>query len=114
LSTLEQFEQAERAYTAIVEALPTESESHKALAEIRQSQGRWDNAIVHWRQVARIRELEPTGLLKLAAAQIHQKQWDAADATTDKLRSRSWPSRFSNVESQTRDLENQIERGRSK
>ena len=114
LSTLGKPEQAERAYTAIVEMLPAESESHTALAEIRQRQGHWDDAIVHWQQVARIRELEPTGLLKLAAAQIHQKQWDAADATTDKLRSRSWPSRFSNVESQTRELENQIERGRSK
>ena len=68
--------EAERAYTSIVELLPSESESHTLLAEIRQRQDRWDEAILHWQQVARIRALEPTGLLKLAEAQIHQKQWD--------------------------------------
>ncbi len=64
------------------------------LAEIRQQQNRWDEAIVHWQQVARIRALEPTGLLKLAEAQIHQQLWDDADATVRQLESRTWPSRF--------------------
>ena len=69
-------EEAERAYTSIVEVLPSESESHTLLAEIRQRQNRWDEAIVQWEQVARIRSLEPTGLLKLAEAQIHQQRWE--------------------------------------
>ena len=102
----------ERAYTSIVEMLPSESESHAMLAEIREGQDRWDDAIVHWRQVARIRALEPTGLLKLAAAQIHQRQWDAAMETLRTLDTKGWPARFGNVHDQVRDLERQIERQR--
>ena len=58
--------------------LPNESESHALLAEIREKQDRWPEAIAHWERVAEIRALEPTGLLKLAAAQIHEKAWDQA------------------------------------
>ncbi len=113
LGELEQPGQMERAYTSIVEALPAESESHALLAQIRQKQDRWDEAIVQWRQVARIRELEPTGLLGLAAAQIHQRQWDAAAETLQKL-DKGWPPRFSNVEDEIRKLREQIEKGRKR
>jgi predicted Zn-dependent protease len=102
--------EAERAYTSIVEALPSESESHTLLAEIRQKQHRWPEAISHWEQVARIRSLEPTGLLKLAAAQIHEKQWTQARATLRKLDTRSWPARFGDVHAQVRALENRIDK----
>jgi tetratricopeptide (TPR) repeat protein len=109
---LGQDEQAERAHTSIVEALPNESEGHTMLAEIRQQQDRWDEAIVHWEEVARIRELEPTGLLKLAEAQVHVGHWKAADDTVRRLRQRTWPQRFRDVESRTRELERRIEAGR--
>jgi predicted Zn-dependent protease len=104
--------QAERAYTSIVEMLPNESEGHAALAEVRQKQNRWNDAIGHWQQVARIRALEPTGLLKLAEAQIHQKRWDAAADTLRKLESKSWPSRFGDLGPQVRQLWQRIEQGR--
>jgi hypothetical protein len=104
--------EAERAYTSIVEMLPAESESHAALAEIRQIQNRWNEAIDQWRQVARIRALEPTGLLKLAEAQIHRQLWDDADATVRQLESRTWPSRFGDADNQTRQLRQRIELGR--
>ena len=104
--------EAERAYTSIIEALPNESESHTMLAEIRQSQGRWSDAIPHWQQVAQIRALEPTGLLKLAEAQIHEKQWDAAMESVRKLRARTWPDRFGDVDAQARNLERQVEETR--
>jgi len=104
--------QAERAYTSIVEMLPNESEGHAALAEVRQKQNRWDDAILHWQQVARIRALEPTGLLKLAEAQVHQKQWDAAADTLRKLESKSWPTRFGDLGPQIRQLWQQIDQGR--
>ncbi|MHB1035082.1 MAG: VIT domain-containing protein [Pirellulales bacterium] len=107
-------QEAERAYTTIVEMLPNESESHTLLAEIRERQNRWDDAIAHWQEVARIRALEPTGLLKLAAAQIHQRQWAEAAATIEKLNAKGWPSRFGDVVSQTRDLERKTEDGRKK
>ena len=103
---------AERAYTSIVEMLANESESHAALAEIRQRQNHWNDAIQEWRQVARLRTLEPTGLVKLAEAQIHQQLWDDAEATVRQLQSRTWPSRFNDVENQTWQLRQKIEQGR--
>jgi tetratricopeptide (TPR) repeat protein len=100
--------EVERAYTSIVEMLPQESEGHALLAEIRQQQNRWGEAIAEWEQVARIRALEPTGLLKLTEAQIHERQWKQATETIKKLRSRSWPARFGDVEQQIRNLEQRI------
>jgi tetratricopeptide (TPR) repeat protein len=106
--TLERPRDAERAYTSIIEALPTESESHALLAEIRQTQERWPEAIEQWGEAARLRALEPTGLLRLAGAQIHEKQWPAARETLRKLNSTSWPPRFGDVRNQVRELERQI------
>jgi tetratricopeptide (TPR) repeat protein len=111
LEALNRPREVERAYTSVVEMLPNESEGHALLAEVRQEQGRWAEAIPHWEQVARIRALEPTGLLKLAAAQVHERQWDKAAETVRKLRSRGWPARFNNTEQQTRELEQQITSG---
>jgi hypothetical protein len=54
--------------------------------------------------------LEPTGLLKLTAAQIHEKQWDKARESLRKLQMRSWPPRFSDVENQIRKLEEKLAR----
>ena len=100
---------AERAYTSIVEALPSESESHALLAEIREKQHRWPEAIIQWEQVARIRELEPTGLIRLAAAQIHEGQWDAARATLRKIDTTTWPPRFNDALRQAREMQKQFE-----
>jgi tetratricopeptide (TPR) repeat protein len=85
---------AERAATSIIESAPGEAESHQAMAEVRQEQNRWDEAIPHWKQVAELRRLEPTGLLGLAAAQIHEKQFADARATVKKLQQTEWPTRF--------------------
>ncbi len=97
--------ETERAATSIIEAAPNEAENHAALAELRQQQNRWDEAIPHWEQVAELRRLEPTGLLKLAAAQVHQKHWESARVTLTKLRRTEWPSRFNNVTNETTQLE---------
>jgi hypothetical protein len=104
---------AERAYTSIVEALPSESESHAMLAEVRQNQGRWPEAITQWEQVARIRALEPTGLLKLAAAQVHERRWDEAALSVARLKVRAWPARFGDVGGEVRKLEAQIQEGKA-
>jgi Flp pilus assembly protein TadD len=108
-TALELPREAERANTSIVEALPSESESHALLAEIRQKQNRWPEAIVQWEQVARIRALEPTGLLRLAAAQVHEQQFPAARETLKKLDTTPWPPRFGDVHNQVRELERQME-----
>jgi len=57
--------QQERALTGMVEMKPNEADSHAKLAEIRERQNRWPDAIHHWRHVVRIRSLEPTGLVRL-------------------------------------------------
>ncbi len=106
--------EAERAYTSIVEMLPNESESHAALAEVREKENRWSEAISHWERVAQIRSLEPTGLLKLAAAQIHERAWDSAANSLHKLRTQNWPQRFTDVQQQTRALEKKLEEQRMK
>jgi predicted Zn-dependent protease len=108
----DQPKEAERAYTSAVEVMPAESEGHALLAEIRQEQNRWPEAVTQWEQVARIRALEPTGLLKLAAAQIHLRQWEQAEQTLGKLHGRQWPQRFGNVAQEVRDLEGKIKAGR--
>jgi tetratricopeptide (TPR) repeat protein len=95
--TLGRTDDAERARTGMVEALPNESEGHAMLAEIRQGQNRWAEAISEWRRVAAIRSLEPTGLLSQAKAQVHEKQWAEALACAKKLLAREWPPRFGDV-----------------
>ena len=104
----EQPAEAERAVTSIIEAGPQEAENHTALAEIRQRQDRWDEAIDQWRKVAKLRALEPTGLLRLAEAQIHQKQWDGARQSIEKLQRSEWPTRFGDVNFQTRQLQERL------
>ncbi len=105
---------AERAYSSIVEVLPSEAASHALLAEVRQQQDRWPDAIGHWQQVAQIRSLEPTGLLRLAAAQIHQRQWDQAGESVSQLRAHVWPVRFTDVNAEIGRLQREIAAGRSK
>jgi tetratricopeptide (TPR) repeat protein len=100
--------EAERAYTSIVEVQPAEAETHALLAEVREKQERWADAIAQWEQVARLRALEPTGLLKLAAAQMHEKQWNEAAETLRKLAAQSWPQRFGDVRQQVRTLEERM------
>jgi tetratricopeptide (TPR) repeat protein len=112
LADLHEEHESERAYTSIVEVLAAEAESHTLFAEIRESQNRWSDAIGEWRQVARLRALEPTGLLRLTTAQIHEKEWAAAAETVRQLRAKSWPPRFEKAQEQIQDLERQIKQGK--
>jgi tetratricopeptide (TPR) repeat protein len=106
-----QHENAERAYTSIAEMQPNESESHTMLAEIRQSQNRWPEAIDQWQQIVRIRALEPTGFLRLAEAQIHEERRENALQTIDTLLGKDWPNRFGNVHQQAQALKSRIASG---
>ncbi len=114
LAELQRPAEAERANTSTVELSPNESEGHAMLAEIREKQNRWAEAIAHWERVAQIRALEPTGLLKLAEAQIHEKSWIKAGESLRKLRNQKWPEQFKEVARQTRDLEKRLEEGSRK
>jgi predicted Zn-dependent protease len=107
-AALEDTVNAERANTSIVEATPNEAEGHKLLAEIRQKQNRWAEAIPHWEQVNAIRSLEPEGLIGLAGAQLHLKQYEAATATLQKLRAKTWPAHITDVPGRIKALEDQL------
>lgn len=89
-------EQAERAATTIIETAPNEAEHHESLAKIRDSQKRFEAAVLHWQKVAELRSLEPNGLINLAKAQLRAEQPDAAQKTIDRLQKTEWPSRFEN------------------
>ncbi|MDZ7617363.1 MAG: tetratricopeptide repeat protein [Patescibacteria group bacterium] len=104
--------QAERAFTSIVEALPEEAESHALLAQVRQGQDRWSDAVPHWERVAQLRALEPQGLLGLAGALVHLERWDAAAEALEKLDAQPWPNRFGDVRGQTRALWRKVEAGK--
>ncbi len=93
--------EAERAATSIVEALPTEAESYQALAQIREGQSRWSEAVELWKKAAELRALEPTGLLGLANAQIEAKQFTECEATLDRLTKTKWDARFNDVKHRT-------------
>jgi tetratricopeptide (TPR) repeat protein len=103
---------AERAATSLVESAPLEAENHQALAELRQNQNRWPEAIPEWEQVAEFRKLEPTGLIRLSAALVHEKQFDRAQRTVDQLRQKAWPSRFDPAMNELFQIEQQIRSGR--
>jgi len=106
--------EAERAASSIIEAGPHEAENQAAMAELRQKQGRWTEAIDHWREAAELRRLEPTNLIKLIEAELHAKQWRAARESLDKVQKTEWPSRFANVQNDLRRLLNELpkEKGR--
>lgn len=99
---------AERAATSIVESAPNEAEHHAALAELRQTQDRWNEAIPHWEQVAELRKLEPTGLIQLAKALVHVKQFGRAKEILAQYRKKEWPSRFDNLQEEVRRLETSL------
>ncbi len=104
--------QAERAATSIVEVAPLEAEHQQALAELRQKQGRWQDAVLLWRRAAELRSLEPTGLIGLANAQVEAGQPAAAQETLQQLREQEWPSRFdSELSTRLPELQRQIEAG---
>jgi predicted Zn-dependent protease len=102
--------EAERAFTSMVEMQPNESESHAALAEVREKQKRWPEAIAHWQRVAELRSLEPTGLVRLAAAEIGAGRYEAAVKTLAKVRNQSWPPRFDADLDKARELERKLEK----
>jgi hypothetical protein len=95
-------EQAERAATSIIEASPNEAEYHAAFAKIRTRKKQHAEAARHWRQVAKLRSLEPNGLINLSKAQVQAEQIEAARATIKRLESTDWPNRF------TTDVENAV------
>jgi len=95
---------AERAWTSLAEAKPNEADGHRRLAQHREEEQRYDDAIVQWRQVVRIRTDEPVGWLSLAKAQLKAGRTEKARATLKHVLSRKWDARFGDVHDKARKL----------
>jgi predicted Zn-dependent protease len=100
---------AERVYTNLVETMAQESESHEALAKVREGQRRLPEAAEQWQQVIRIRSKEPTGYLGLARVLVQQKDRGGAVDVLQKILGGDWESRFGDVKSEARSLLKQAE-----
>jgi hypothetical protein len=90
--------------------MPNESESHQALAEIRQKQERWSEASLHWRQVIRVRTNEPQGYLGLVRTLMKTEKFKEAGEVIAQILQRKWPSRFGNVHGQAKQFLRELER----
>ncbi len=100
----EQPEESRRVLTGMVEVLPGEASSHRALAEAFQEQGRGREAILQWKHVVRLRAEDPQGYLDLARAHLKEGQLLQAGRVVAKLLSTDWHPDFSYVEDQARQL----------
>ena len=100
--------QAERAATSMVEAAPNDANHHAALAEWREQQNRWDEALQHWQQFIKQRRLDPTGLVRLAKVQLKLNQTPAARETLKQLESTTWPPRYNTIPEDIRQLKEKL------
>ncbi len=105
---MKQPENAERAFTNLVEMMPQESESHQALAAVRREQSRWAEEALQWRHVIRIRTREPGGYLGLAQALISGGEKEEARAVLEKAVATDWPARFDNERNKAREMLQQL------
>lgn len=95
---------AERVHTNLVETMAQESESHEALARVRENQQRLPEAAEQWQQVIRIRSQEPTGYLGLARVLVRQKDRKGAVEVLQKVLGGDWEKRFGDVKAEARSL----------
>ena len=98
---------AERAFTSVVEVTRGDAEGLVLLANVRERQDHWADAIPLWEQANATRPLEPEGLLGLAAARIHLKRFEPARETLRKLLAKEWPTR-NDVRQKVAELESKI------
>lgn len=97
-------EESKRVLTGMVEVLPGEASSHRALAEALQEQGEKGEAIVQWEHVVRLRGEDPQGYLDLARAQLADGRLLQAGLVLAKLMKTEWHPDFNGVVEQAREL----------
>ncbi len=87
---LGQPQSAERAFTSILERRPGESKSHSSLATIRQTQNRWKEAKVLWKESIRLHSENPDGYLNLAKTLIQLADKEEAEEVLLKALNSKW------------------------
>ncbi len=83
-------EDAERARTSLVEAMPSEPDGYRSLAGIREKNGRWALAVEAREGVVRVRPNEPDGWFSLANAQVKSGDVAGAKAPLKHLLHTTW------------------------
>jgi DNA-binding SARP family transcriptional activator len=83
---------------------PNESDGHARLAEEREKQERFADAVVQWQQVIRIRTQEPPGWLRLARALIRASRPDEARRALQHVLDTKWEQRFGDVRAEAQQL----------
>lgn len=101
---------AERAFTNAIEISPNESENHRAVAELREQSEKFDEAVFHWGEVAKLRSLEPTGLLNRARVLIRLGRAEEAKKDIEQLRTQKWDPRFAEELKKIAELERSLSR----
>ena len=59
---------------------------------------------MQWRQVIRVRSLEPDGWLGLANSQIHARDYDGARESIEHVLKTKWEARFKDAKTRARGL----------
>jgi predicted Zn-dependent protease len=81
---------AERARTTTVELRPNEPNPHVQLAEIREKQERWTEAIIHWERAAAMGTEDPHPILRIGRIYVETEQWDEFIETMERIRVGDW------------------------
>ena len=88
----------------LCEASANESEGRAVLAQVREGQGRFPEAIEEWRQVIGVRSREPGGYVGLGRALLGAgRPAEAREALKNVLRE-SWHPRFGDVHGEAKRL----------
>ncbi|MCY2963434.1 MAG: hypothetical protein NT069_07235 [Planctomycetota bacterium] len=100
---------AERARTSVLDLLPNDAEGHQNLAQIREGQNRFQDALTEWREVLRLRPMDPNGLFGVIRNQISANDREGAKESLQILKKTNWAQRFREpVQQQVRELEEKI------
>ena len=95
-------DEAERAYTQLIEFSAKEAAGYMELAVVREGQKHYDDALILWRDAQALSELEPTGYLGELRLLVTLRQFEKAQTLGETLKRKSWPSRFGDVAEQVR------------
>ena len=99
--------ESDRAITSLVEAVPPKPTTIEALAEFRQNQDRWHEAVDEWMQVAQLHPAQPTGLIGLCMRSAFE-DWEGLRKTLGTLKADQWPAEFASEVKEAETLRKQL------
>ncbi|HUT32157.1 MAG TPA: VIT domain-containing protein [Planctomycetota bacterium] len=89
-----------RAYTTMLEAMPTEADSHREMAGVYTAMSRHADAVTMWKKVVQYRPEEPQSHYGLAESYVRSSQPDQARRVYQSMLTMSWDRRFGDVKAE--------------